>query len=90
MELGNRLVTDKGYLPAGYRGIPNTGAIKQFTDWLNRTRDAREILSELGVEWPVTQQQEVVEDFGKLNGVEEAEQRFAEYRERGGKIEHRG
>ena len=74
MELVNRLVTDKGYLPAGYRGIPNTGAIKQFTDWLNRTRDAREILASLGVEWPVTQQQEAVEDFDG---------------ERGGKIEHR-
>ena len=64
MELGNRLVTEKHYLPAGSRGMPNTSPIKQFTDWLNRTRDAREILSELGVEWPVIKQQEEVEKFG--------------------------
>ena len=63
MELGNRLVTEKGYLPAGYRGEPNTGAIKEFTDWLNRTKDAREIMAELGVEWPVVKQHEELEDF---------------------------
>lgn len=105
MELGNRLVTEHGYHPAGSRGIPNTGHIKAFTDWLNHTREARKILSELGVEWPVTQQQEAVEDFSaaEVKDLEElavearrkslqreAEERFAKYRKRGGQIEHQG
>lgn len=67
MELGNRLVQEKHFYPAGSRGIPNTSPITQFTEWLNRTREAREILSEMDVVWPVTTQQEIVEDFNARN-----------------------
>ena len=60
MQLGNRLVTDKGFSP-GYdmrkpinkRNENDTSRIIEFTNWLNQTPDAREILAEMGVEWPV-------------------------------------
>jgi hypothetical protein len=75
MELGNRLVTERGYLSAPQRmpsksdkiseGIvveasmlvlvrpKSTEMIARFTEWLNENPDAREILQEMGVEWPV-------------------------------------
>lgn len=63
MNLGNKLVTERGFdpavSPAGGFSLPrkDTLAIKDFTDWLNTCTAAQEILAELGVEWPVTSQQ---------------------------------
>ncbi len=52
MDLGNRLVTERGFNPANYPG-KSTKPILDFTNWLNRTPDAIEILAEVGVEWPI-------------------------------------
>ena len=48
MELGNRLVTEHGFDPPD-----GTKPIIVFTKWINKTPAAREVLAQLGVEWPV-------------------------------------
>ncbi len=64
MELGNKLVTERGYEPIGdarfpleflaeLKGDRSTGYITIFTMWLNENPDAREILKEMGVDWPM-------------------------------------
>lgn len=54
MELGNQLVTQHGYDPtANSRLFPNTKPLREFVDWLNSAPEAREVLSEMGVEWPM-------------------------------------
>lgn len=55
MELGNRLVTEYGYVPGKARTPTCTGAIIDFTEWLNNTPEAREILENMGFEWPVAE-----------------------------------
>lgn len=53
MILGNRLVTERGYNPGWAKEEPSTKPIVDFTNFLNEDEDAREILAELGFEWPV-------------------------------------
>ena len=53
MELGNKLVKEHGYYPAGYREIPNTTVIKDFTDFLNKSEKARTELKQMGLDWPI-------------------------------------
>lgn len=63
MELGNRLVMDYRYNPATIPDItvgtvklakiPNTIPIKEFTEFLNNSPEARQVLLQLGLEWPV-------------------------------------
>lgn len=53
MELGNRLVTERGFAPGA--DINGTGPITEFTEWLNRTPDAVEVLDQMGIAWPVVQ-----------------------------------
>lgn len=56
MELGNRLVTERGFNPAIATADPNsTRPIAEFTKWLNSTPEARMILREMGVYWPVVE-----------------------------------
>lgn len=55
MELGNRLVTEKKFNPAHSSEPPSTQPIDDFARWLNETPDARQILAEMGVEWPVVE-----------------------------------
>jgi len=52
MELGNRLVTERHFLPASSTH-EGTGPIRQFTEWLNATPDAQEVLREMGIDWPM-------------------------------------
>jgi hypothetical protein len=37
-------------------GGKDTTPIVLFTDWLNRNQDAREILEDMGIEWPVVKE----------------------------------
>jgi hypothetical protein len=61
MDLGNKLVIEHGFdpgAPSGYvgpvcAGDTSTQAICEFTEWLNRVPEAREVLAEMGIEWPV-------------------------------------
>lgn len=62
MILGNRLVAERGFDPATGQNSPislnaklegTTVAIARFTSWLNETEEARELLAEMGVDWPV-------------------------------------
>ena len=58
MELGNKLVIKHRFTPTR---MPITAAeadrstehIQRFTEWVNRTPEAREALHEMGVEWPI-------------------------------------
>lgn len=55
MELGNRLVLERGFAPSvewDDHGQESTLPIKRFTDWLNGCTSARELLADMGVEWP--------------------------------------
>lgn len=60
MELGNRLVSEHGFEPATglWPKSDNTVAIKDFTDWLNNTPQAQQVLAEMGHEWPVVNKAE--------------------------------
>lgn len=62
MEFGNRLVTEQRFDPS--RPVPrevtealrvdhSTEPIVLFTEWLNLHPEAREILEEMGIEWPM-------------------------------------
>lgn len=57
MELGNRLVTKHGFLPAtnprDEQDGPSTWPVRRFTEWLNTCKEARQVLAEMGFEWPV-------------------------------------
>ena len=64
MELGNKLVTERGHEPVGDAAISptimadltsdrSTAYITMFTIWLNSNQDARDVLKEMGVEWPM-------------------------------------
>ena len=69
MEMGNKLVLEHGFDPGGTANgradhlrftmsavtvtDTNTQAICEFTEWLNRVTEAREVLAEMGIEWPV-------------------------------------
>ena len=54
MALGNSLVSEHGYHPAG--SVPGTlgttKPIEMFTEWVNENPDAIEVLHRLGYEWP--------------------------------------
>jgi hypothetical protein len=52
MELGNRLVMERGFAPDVPADCASTQPIKDFAEYLNNTPDAQEILAEMGVEWP--------------------------------------
>lgn len=55
MVLGNRLVTERKYFPSSVgenEGLVSTRPITAFTNWINETPDAQQILSELGFIWP--------------------------------------
>ena len=63
MEMGNKLVLEHGFDP-GHNDhwlsavtVTNTStqAIYEFTVWLNRVPEAREVLAEMGIEWPVVE-----------------------------------
>jgi hypothetical protein len=64
MELGNKLVLERGFEPVGDAAISptimadltsdkSTAYITMFTIWLNSNPDARDVLRELGVDWPM-------------------------------------
>lgn len=62
MELGNKLVLEHGYEPsgpmpenlrAGLQTDVSTEPITLFAEWLNANPDARRILAEMGVQWPM-------------------------------------
>ena len=57
MMLGNRLVLEYGYNPAAIHDSDNmqtnTVPIKEFTDFLNNSPEARAILRELGLNWSI-------------------------------------
>ena len=53
MELGNRLVLERRFLPAQSHGPHSTKPIDDFTRWLNNTPEAIELLADMGIEWPV-------------------------------------
>ena len=68
MEMGNKLVLEHGFDPGGTANgradhwlsavtVTNTStqAICEFTDWLNRVPEDREVLAEMGIEWPVVE-----------------------------------
>jgi len=60
MELGNRLVTEARFVPSGplppeireaLKVDHSTEPITLFTEWLNLHPEARDVLSEMGIEW---------------------------------------
>ena len=56
MLLGNGLVTEHQFAPAGGfadPGEPSTQPITDFTEWLNNCPEAQRVLEGLGVQWPV-------------------------------------
>lgn len=57
MELGNKLVTEHGAVPQMVASSPTkkvgTGPICEFTEFINNTPAAQQVLAELGVEWPM-------------------------------------
>lgn len=54
-NLGDRLVLEHGFDPA-YSGEPrSTTVLDAFARWLNCTPEAREVLGELGFQWPVVE-----------------------------------
>jgi len=64
MQLGNALVLERGFDPANVEFTnlddaetvlcqSTTEPIKFFTDWLNKTPEAQEILAEMEIDWPV-------------------------------------
>jgi len=61
MELGNRLVTEHGFNPSAGTAVGpiheemlrSTDVITLFTRWLNEVPEAREILLDMGYQWPV-------------------------------------
>ena len=54
MQLGNHLVA-KGFMPAaaGIDSDRSTKPIEEFTEWLNNTPEAQDILQAMSVSWPV-------------------------------------
>lgn len=55
MELGNRLVKDYGFDPPDRSANDHsTYAVLKLTEYLNRVTEAREVLKELGYDWPIT------------------------------------
>jgi hypothetical protein len=62
MDLGNKLVLDRHFIPSGpapveireaLRTDRTTEPITMFAEWLNMNPEAREILAEMGVQWPM-------------------------------------
>ncbi len=54
MELGNKLVSERGYHPGWDTRSPrSTKPIVDFTKFLNECPEAQEILSDMGIDWPV-------------------------------------
>lgn len=53
MNVGNRLVTEFGYNPGKDERTPSTKPIVEFTEWLNRDENARFLLEQEGVDWPI-------------------------------------
>ena len=62
MELGNRLVIDNRFIPGNRLPVrPNpksTEPIIEFTELLNSSSESRQVLAELGVEWPMSETQQ--------------------------------
>lgn len=58
MELGNRLVTEKRFVPGRMATTDekSTAPIIAFTEWMNDTPEAVEALEELGHDWPTVHQ----------------------------------
>lgn len=61
MELGNKLVTQEGYLPghpkpeARHYQFDSLDALLTFTEFLNESPEARDFLAQQGIEWPVVE-----------------------------------
>lgn len=55
MQLGNKLVMEHGYDPATVMPVKiyNTVAIHNFTEFMNNSPEARVVLREMGLEWPI-------------------------------------
>ena len=54
MELGNKLVSERGYKPANWTNDKkSTKPIVDFTVFLNNCAEAQEILKEMGIDWPI-------------------------------------
>lgn len=55
MELGNILVSERGWLPAATQETQEktTKPILDFTKFLNDNAEATEVLVRLGLEWPL-------------------------------------
>ena len=70
MELGNRLVTEYGADPReDYRCL----AIQQMTDMLNASLEARLILEDLSVDWPVVEKKAVLKLGSGMRTIDLAE-----------------
>ncbi len=52
MELGNKLVTERGYNP-GWAKDYSTKPIVDFTMFINQSPPAQEVLAEMGIDWPM-------------------------------------
>jgi hypothetical protein len=54
-ELSNRLVSEYGFDPPNKSASDHsTYAVLKLTEYLNRVTEAREVLKELGYDWPIT------------------------------------
>jgi hypothetical protein len=66
MTLGNRLVIERGFDPANANERAySTRAISEFTEWINAAEDARELLAEMGMDWPMADPAEGQPDVGQ-------------------------
>jgi hypothetical protein len=67
MELGNRLVTEYGANP---QEDPRCVAIQQMMEMLNDSFEARLILEDLSVDWPVVEKKALAEAVEFLSMTE--------------------
>lgn len=70
MELGNRLVTEYGADP---QGDPRCVAIQQMMEMLNDSFEARLILEDLKVSWPVVEKVAVLKLGSEIRTIDLAE-----------------
>ena len=67
MELGNRLVKDHGFdTPNQSANTHSIYAVTKLIDYLNVVEEAREVLGDLGYDWPITAEHERHSKITKL------------------------
>lgn len=60
MNLGNRLVREHGFMPAPSASKPldnNTAILAKLSEWMNGSVAVQDVLAQMGVSWPLTDQQ---------------------------------